>query len=131
MQTRAGRDWLGETVRNRRLALGLSKEEAARRGGMSVKTWTSVEKGDVVRDVTYAGVDKALRWESGSAEAVLDGNDPTEIEEPEEEAPDTVAELKRLLLVVKKQFGADVYNEAVKAVDREQYGTERDARDAQ
>lgn len=112
----------------RRLALGLSKEEAARRGNMSVKTWTSVEKGEPVRDVTYAGVDKALEWVPGSAEAVLDGNDPEVVEPAPEEAPDEVAELARLLEVVRDKFGDVVYTEAVRVVERARTSTERSRR---
>lgn len=129
MQTRAGRDWLGEQVRVHRLAQGLSKEEAARRGGMSVKTWTSVEEGGVVRDVTYAGVDRALGWQPGSAEAVLDGNEPIVIERPREEPADEVAELARLLEVVRDKFGDAVYREANRIVERTRSDTERNRRD--
>lgn len=93
-----------------------------------MKTWTSVEKGEVVRDVTYAGVDKALEWQPGSAEAVLDGNDPVAIERPQEEPADEVAELARLLEMVRDKFGDTVYREANRVVERARADTERNSR---
>jgi DNA-binding XRE family transcriptional regulator len=126
MTTDAGRVWLGEKVQEHRKRLRLSKEEAARRAGVNVKTWTQVERGEVVRDTTYVGVEEALEWQSGSAEAVLDGNDPVVVERAQEEPPDEVAELARLLEVVRDKFGDSVYTEAIRVVERTRTDTKRD-----
>lgn len=128
MTTEAGRVWLGEKVQERRKELRLSKEEAARRARVNVKTWTQVERGEAVRDTTYTAVDAALDWERGSSEAVLDGNDPVVIERPQEERRDDVAELARLLEVVRDKFGDAVYVEAVRVVERARSSTERERR---
>lgn len=128
MTTDAGRAWLGEKVVEHRRKLRLSKEEAARRAGVNVKTWTSVEDGKAVRDVTYAGVEDALEWQRGSVADVLDGNDPTVIERAEPEVTDAVAELARLLDVVRLQFGDIVFDEANKIVERNRANTERNIR---
>ncbi|WP_433379105.1 hypothetical protein [Streptosporangium sp. CA-115845] len=69
-------DRLAEMVKSRRLSLHLSINGAARQGAMSPITWTRVEKGLNVRELTYAGVDRALGWEQGSAARVLEGGDP-------------------------------------------------------
>jgi transcriptional regulator with XRE-family HTH domain len=124
MQTQAGRDWLGGKVQERRKELRLSKEEAARRARVNVKTWSQVERGEVVRDTTYSGVDQALEWQPGSAEAVLDGNEPAVIERQEVPVTDEVAELARLLDLVRLKFGDIVYDEANKVVERTRVSTE-------
>src|SRR4051794_35231684 len=67
---------LGWLVTERRKALGLTKAAAARAGGVNVITWTKVEVGESVRDVTYAAVDRALGWVPGDAEAALSGSTP-------------------------------------------------------
>lgn len=72
---------LGRYVRRRRLELGLSIDEArAAGGGMSATTWSRVEKGLKVRDLTYGGVDQALKWITGSSDETLAGGEPTPIE---------------------------------------------------
>lgn len=125
MTTDAGRVWLGEKVQEQRKKLRLSKEEAARRAGVNVKTWTQVERGEPVRDTTYAGVDTAMEWQGGSAEAVLDGNDPVPIERPQSQPTDEVAELARLLEVVRDKFGGAVFREAYRVVERTRPSTQR------
>ncbi|MER6828791.1 hypothetical protein ABT352_22610 [Streptosporangium sp. NPDC000563] len=70
-------DRLAEMVKSRRLSLRLSINGAARQGAMSPITWTRVERGFKVRELTYAGVDRALDWEQGSAARVLQGGDPS------------------------------------------------------
>lgn len=119
MTTHVGREWLGETVRVRRRDLRLSKEEAARRGGMSVKTWTSVEDGRPVRDTTYVGIEDALEWERGSVHAVLDGSDPTPLEPVEDEEPVEVEYAARVLDLVRAQYGEEVYRAAIAKLDQQ------------
>jgi transcriptional regulator with XRE-family HTH domain len=67
---------LAERVHRRRLELDLSINAAARLGSMSPITWSRVESGKSVRELTYAGVDRALNWETGTAERLLRGGDP-------------------------------------------------------
>lgn len=55
----------------------MSIDDAAARGRMSPVTWGRVEKGHVVRGLTYAGVERVLNWTSGSVDAVLAGGEPT------------------------------------------------------
>ncbi|MEU4406294.1 hypothetical protein AB0F88_17365 [Streptosporangium sp. NPDC023963] len=78
---------LAAAVKKRRLALRLSLAGAARQGTMSPITWTRVENGLNVRELTYAGIDYALRWELGSSVRVLEGGDPAPLP-PGEATPD-------------------------------------------
>lgn len=68
---------LASSVRVRRGELGLSVDEAARRGSISAVTWTRVERGQPVRNVSYRGIERALGWSLGSADAIMEGGDPT------------------------------------------------------
>jgi transcriptional regulator with XRE-family HTH domain len=72
---------LGERVKRRRLALSLSIDQAAEMGDrMSATTWTRVEQGKPVRELSYAAVDRVLRWQTGSCVGFLeDGAEPTEL----------------------------------------------------
>lgn len=125
MTTNVRREFLGETVLDRRHDLRLSKEEAARRGGMSVKTWTAVETGKEVRATTYVGVEDALEWKRGSVSAILDGGDPTPLEPPVEDEPAEVEYAVRVLELVRAQYGDDVYRAAIARLDKGH--TDRDA----
>ncbi len=44
---------------------------------MTAVTWARVEAGKPVRELTYSGVDTALEWHPGSAEATLSDGQPT------------------------------------------------------
>lgn len=70
------REQLGRRVRRRRVNLGLSIDEAAELGTMSPTTWSRVEAGKTVRNLTYGGVDRVLQWGAGTAEAFLTGDEP-------------------------------------------------------
>ncbi|QCX81151.1 hypothetical protein C9F11_37840 [Streptomyces sp. YIM 121038] len=91
---------LATLVQKRRTELRLGVEPAARRGGISKDTWKRVEAGTKVWDRTYAGIEVALQWASGSCTRVLDGGDPI-VSEPLTDHPDTTvteipkAELER------------------------------------
>ena len=117
MTTNVRREFLGETVLERRQDLRLSKEEAARRGGMSVKTWTSVEEGKPVRPTTYVGVEDALEWKRGSVSAVLDGGDAMPVEPPADDEQVEVEYAVRVLELVRAQYGDDVYRAAIARLD--------------
>jgi transcriptional regulator with XRE-family HTH domain len=130
MTTNVRREFLGETVQERRLDLGLSKEEAARRGGLSVKTWTSVETGQKVRPTTYVGVEDALEWKRGSVSAVLDGGDATPLDPPAEDAPIEVEHAMRVLELVRAQYGEEVYRAAVARLDEGRTGRDTSRRGA-
>lgn len=130
MTTNVRREFLGETVLARRLDLGLSKEEAARRGRLSVKTWTSVENGKEVRLTTYVGVEDALDWKRGSVGAVLDGGDPTPVEPPAEDEPIEVEHAARVLELVRAQYGEEVYRAAIARLDEGRAGRDVSRRGA-
>ncbi|MGR6922667.1 helix-turn-helix domain-containing protein [[Actinomadura] parvosata] len=78
MDRETARQALAERVRRRRLALGWSIDEAAERGSMSPTTWTRVEEAKRVRDLTYAGIERALGWQAGSVDQIADGGEPKE-----------------------------------------------------
>lgn len=64
---------LGRAVKRAREALRLSIDGAAEAARMSPVTWSNVEQGKRVRDLTYAGIERALGWTSGSVDSILDG----------------------------------------------------------
>lgn len=73
---------LAEEVRARREWLRMTIEEAAAAGGISDNTWGRVEKAGNVRGLTYAGIDRALRWAPGSCRAILNGQPPEPLGDP-------------------------------------------------
>jgi hypothetical protein len=72
---------LAVLVQKRRTELRLGIEPAAKLGGISKDTWKRVEAGQKVWDRSYAGIDAALQWATGSCLRVLAGDDPI-ISEP-------------------------------------------------
>ena len=60
--TTKGSKALGEAIKARRVALGLSAEEAARRAGVGTKTWFRYEAAGSIRNDKIKGVCKALSW---------------------------------------------------------------------
>lgn len=67
----ADRERLAFLVRERRLGLQLTKDEAAAIAKVSPVTWTKVETGQKVRDLVLYAVDRALGWQVGSSERVV------------------------------------------------------------
>lgn len=73
---------LGRLVRERRKYLKLTQADVQAAGGPSTATLRLIEGGKHTdfRDGTGAALEKVLRWEVGSIDAVLSGRDPAEIE---------------------------------------------------
>src|SRR3954465_13494660 len=69
---------VGRAVRDRRLHLGWTQQEAADHSGVSLATWRLVELGgrDRYQDLTLRGVSKALGWPNDAMEGILAGGDP-------------------------------------------------------
>lgn len=61
-RTRPGSSQLGVAIRARRIALGLSIEEASTKAGVGTKSWSRYEAGAAIREDKVRGVCKALRW---------------------------------------------------------------------
>ena len=80
MDREEARQALAERVRRRRLTLGWSIDDAAERGSMSPTTWTRVEEAKKVRDLTYAGIERALGWQQGSVDLIAEGGEAREVE---------------------------------------------------
>lgn len=57
---------LGELVKDRREALGLTIDQASELAPMSPVTWSRVEAGRSVRGLTYGAVDDVLGWAENS-----------------------------------------------------------------
>jgi transcriptional regulator with XRE-family HTH domain len=75
-----GRQQLAELVRNRRIDRHLSVRQAAETAGVARNTWAAVEDGTRrLADNNYAGIEKALAWQSGSIADILRGGTPTEL----------------------------------------------------
>ncbi|NUS22735.1 MAG: helix-turn-helix domain-containing protein [Streptomyces sp.] len=67
---------LAKRVKAHRLELYPSRLAAARAAGISKDTWQRVEEGLEVREGTYAAIDKALGWATGSCMVIADGYEP-------------------------------------------------------
>ena len=53
---------LGESIRNRRIELGMTIEEAASKAGVGTKSWYRYESGEAIRSDKAKGICKALNW---------------------------------------------------------------------
>lgn len=57
-----GSQELGQEIRERRLELDMTIEEAAREAGVGIKTWCRYEAGGAIRNDKKRGICKALIW---------------------------------------------------------------------
>lgn len=73
---------LADVARRRRTELGLALNDAnAKAAGTSKGTWQRVERGQTIRDTNYKKIDRLLRWAPGSCLKVLDGGEPTPVQD--------------------------------------------------
>src|SRR5262245_48992186 len=73
---------LARAVRDRRLQLRLSARAAADLAGVARGTWIALE--DASRrtaETNYAGIERALQWKAGSVARILDGGEPTVLDD--------------------------------------------------
>ena len=80
-------DRLADYVKLRRTQLNLGIEPAARAAGISKDTWKRVEKGLVVRDTKYVGIERTLQWAPGGCMAVARGGEAL-VSSPSDADPD-------------------------------------------
>lgn len=64
---------LARLVIKRRVQLGWHKSDAASAADLTITTYMRIEKGQSVRDVTYAKLERALGWAPGASQAILEG----------------------------------------------------------
>jgi transcriptional regulator with XRE-family HTH domain len=117
---------LGRIVKARRDQLGLSQREVADQGGPSDSTQTVIERGDVrpVSQLTLKKLDAALRWEPGSAKAILGGGDATPLERAAALPPGSYVAAPG-----ERQQGGTVSNAEVLEAIRDMAAAVRDLRD--
>lgn len=79
----ASKDWdrLAEFVRERRVELGMTQEDARAAGGPSTATMRLIEGAlqHSYQPATLRDLEKALRWERGSAARILAGGEPVRL----------------------------------------------------
>lgn len=81
------RQRLAAVAKRRRAELGLSLNDAnAKAAGTSKGTWQRVEKGQKIHDTNYKKIDGVLQWAPGSCLRVLDGGEPTSVQDMEDPA---------------------------------------------
>ncbi|MEV5211256.1 hypothetical protein AB0K35_27670 [Micromonospora sp. NPDC053740] len=75
---------LARAVRNRRIVLGFSQRQIAARGHLAPRTVVKVENAypETLRARTTAALERALQWDAGSIQRVLDGGTPVELWTP-------------------------------------------------
>lgn len=80
---------LGDTIKQRRLALGLKQSDAAQLAGVTVRTYGRIERSEAagLSSLTAAGIERALQWTPGSLDAIKNGGEPTELQQPPETPP--------------------------------------------
>jgi hypothetical protein len=80
----AGKDWhrLAESVRERRVELGMTQEEARAAGGPSTATMRLIEGAlqESYQASTLRDLERALQWQRGSVRMVLAGGDPVPLD---------------------------------------------------
>ncbi|KIF02243.1 hypothetical protein PL81_31250 [Streptomyces sp. RSD-27] len=69
-------DRLAKVVKTRRLELYPSRLAAAQAADISKDTWRKVEEGEPVREVSYARIDSALSWATGTCVHISEGGEP-------------------------------------------------------
>lgn len=74
---------LGDAIKRRRVALGMTQEDLAETAIVAVGTIRNLEKGRRVRHLTLPKITRALGWAEDSYVLVLEGGVPI-IEEPGE-----------------------------------------------
>ncbi len=101
-------DWerVGESVKARRLELGLTIEEALARAHpkISRSVWSNLERGvqESYQPISLAAVARALHWSADSIEKILAGEQPVE---PVDDAPQMVeTEIGRRLRDMERQI---------------------------
>ncbi|MEI4273894.1 hypothetical protein TEK04_19410 [Klenkia sp. LSe6-5] len=77
------RTLLGRWIRERRVAMGLGVEDAARAAHVAKNTWRSAELGQPVRDGNLGRIEAALHWRPGTVLGALEG----QIDEPPTAVP--------------------------------------------
>ncbi|MFJ1647918.1 hypothetical protein [Streptomyces sp. NPDC088258] len=85
---------LAPVAKQRRIDLGIALDDKnAKAGGTSKGTWSRVEKGLRVRDLTYPKIDALLQWASGSCVAVMEGREPVPARASEAAPGATISEM--------------------------------------
>lgn len=74
-------DRLAKRVKAHRMEQYSSRDAAAAAAGVTRNTWKRVEEGQEVRESTYAKVDRALGWASGSCLLIAEGGEPVLVDE--------------------------------------------------
>jgi len=72
---------IGAAVRNQRLHLGWTQQEAAENAGLSLATWRLIEAGgrDRYQELTIRGVCRAFGWPIDAFAVTLAGGDPPDV----------------------------------------------------
>ncbi|RXS78866.1 XRE family transcriptional regulator [Streptomyces sp. TM32] len=92
-----GRDWkrLAEAIKDARQALRLTQVDLASAAGVSESTIQNLEAGESRSRIptSLPRVERALNWREGSAQAVLEGGEPTPSHDDDTDRAGTVTEL--------------------------------------
>jgi hypothetical protein len=76
-ESEQARDRLAQLMNERRVELGLRWTSVAKSGDISPETLRAIRRTSApLRDLTKAGIEKGLRWEHGSVDRILAGDDP-------------------------------------------------------
>ena len=68
---------LSDHIKSRREEIALGQSDAARKAGVGRTTWLGWEKRGVIPERhRYVLIERTLKWEPGSVEAILEGGEP-------------------------------------------------------
>lgn len=121
-----------ETIRARRIALGLTQGEAAASGGIAGTTWNTVEVGKSDgSDLVRAAIARALQWTPDSIDRLERGEDPVETTAPgkadDAADPATLAAYQKLAekvsaleVALERYVGKQTLRELIAEEDRSQ-----------
>lgn len=84
---------LAKRVKAHRMQQYSSRDAAAAAAGVTRNTWKRVEEGLDVRESTYAKIDKALGWATGSCIAIAEGDEPAFVGDATTSPSDAISKL--------------------------------------
>lgn len=121
-------DRLAEVARRRRHELLMTQAEVAKRAGIAQRTIKRIEEGEPVREINLFKLDRGLDWRPGSAEGVLAGGDPVELQDQhslEQQLRDLRASVSQVRMSGRRRTELETTIDAIEAELRSRAGRDQ------